>query len=341
MRRRPEPRRTPDQPCLNCGDPTPGNYCPNCGQAKRSATVSVATLVMDVLEDQLIVNRALPRTLGYLITHPGLLTTEYINGRIVRYIAPFRLYLASSVVFFLLLSFFGLRALDQAQIRVGSEGEAAADSVRAALRREGLRISIDTSDLAELGASNQTTPRPEARIDSTAQAPDTVTAPTGGLQPWAITLSRQTWESGWGGKVKQRIIERYGHLPGREAIREGAQNYLEYVPHMVFLLLPVFAFVLKLLYIRRRRYYAEHFVFALHVHAFTFFMFILMFIIRQSLVNWLLFGWVMIYIWLAMKRVYGQGWFRTTAKYLVLGFVYFNLLAIALTMTLLGSLMLA
>ncbi|MGH7506499.1 MAG: hypothetical protein ACRELX_12640, partial [Longimicrobiales bacterium] len=59
-------RRRPNQPCLNCGDLTPGNYCPSCGQAKREVAVSVSALAMDVLEDQLIINKALPRTVGNL-----------------------------------------------------------------------------------------------------------------------------------------------------------------------------------------------------------------------------------------------------------------------------------
>src|SRR5690606_30196862 len=101
--------RSPDEPCLNCGDSTPGRFCPTCGQRKAEVLVSVRTLLADVLEDQLVLNRALPRTLSALLFRPGLLTEEYVRGRIVRYIAPFRLYLVSSVLFFLLMSFFGLK----------------------------------------------------------------------------------------------------------------------------------------------------------------------------------------------------------------------------------------
>ena len=77
---------------------------------------------------------------------------------------------------------------------------------------------------------------------------------------------------------------------------------LEYAPHMVFVLLPVFALLLKLLYIRRRRYYAEHFVFALHVHAFMFVMMTLIVVLPWDILNLPILLWIAVYIWLAMKR---------------------------------------
>lgn len=336
-------RRTPDLPCLNCGDPTPGNYCRNCGQAKRRVAVSVATLITDVLEDQLVLNRALPRTLLHLVVRPGFLTVEYVNGRIVRYIAPFRLYLVSSIVFFLLLSFFGLRAIEQAQ--VGENVTVRVDSAARAFRVTGLE-SIDTTGMPPeaKNALRQLALLPGGVDSATALAAraDSVQADlrVPGLQPWARELAGDTTGSGFDENLTTRIVERYGHLPPRDALREFAREYLEYVPHMVFLLLPLFALILKLLYARRKRYYAEHFVFALHLHAFTFLLFTIMFLIGRAAVNAWLFLGLMLYVWIAMKRVYGQGVFRTTAKYLMLGGAYGLLLGVALVGTMFVTLLL-
>src|SRR5690606_1410078 len=71
--------RSPDEPCLNCGDPTYGRYCPSCGQRKLEVEVSVRTMLKDVLEDQLALSGALPRTLVSLLFRPGHLTNEYIR----------------------------------------------------------------------------------------------------------------------------------------------------------------------------------------------------------------------------------------------------------------------
>ncbi|HEX8242894.1 MAG TPA: DUF3667 domain-containing protein, partial [Longimicrobium sp.] len=98
-------RRTPDRPCMNCGDPTPGNFCRNCGQRKVEVHVSLGRMLLEALDDQFSLNSALPRTIGALMLRPGHLTREYMTGRIARYIPPFRLYLVTSVAFFLALSF--------------------------------------------------------------------------------------------------------------------------------------------------------------------------------------------------------------------------------------------
>ena len=260
-------RFTPDLPCRNCGDVTAGNYCPTCGQAKRGIDVSVRTLLADVLEDQLVLSRALPRTLTALFLHPGLLTTEYVEGKIVRYIAPFRLYLASSVLFFLLFAALGLR----------------------------------------------TTEEPAAGSQATATAEQ---------QPWARNFGITIGGEETSRRVRERVVDRFGHLPPERAARAFAAEYIRFVPRVVFVLLPVFAAMLKVLYVRSGRYYAEHFVFSLHVHAFVFAMLSLMVLTRWLPALLALDVVIAGYVLAAMKRVYAQGWLVTTLKAGVLGLAY-------------------
>lgn len=331
--------RAPEEPCLNCGDTTAGRYCPSCGQRKTEVLVSVRTLVGDVLEDQLVLNRALPRTLVALLFQPGKLTAEYVNGRIVRYIAPFRLYLVASVLFFLLLSFFGLQALDRATI--GTNGVAAglssADSALAAMRiREQVLADLDTTGMppalraavrqsaASLDSVQATLPDSArtAQLDTTVRRAQDTPLPPGVMQPWARELRLQTPIPVLSAALERRVAQ-IGHLPPRMAMRQVLEDYVEYAPHMVFLLLPLFALLLKLLYARRGRYYAEHFVFALHVHAFTFVLFIIMLAVPWDWINPVLLCWMIAYVWIAMWKVYGQGIVRTTLKWWVLGWSYF------------------
>src|SRR5688572_31290922 len=91
--------------CPNCNAPITGQYCADCGQRVTEVRMSVRRILMDVLEDQFSLNSGLVRTLRALFFKPGLLTTEYFSLRIARYVPPFRLYLISSLMFFLLLSF--------------------------------------------------------------------------------------------------------------------------------------------------------------------------------------------------------------------------------------------
>ncbi|MGH7444205.1 MAG: DUF3667 domain-containing protein [Longimicrobiales bacterium] len=317
---------------------TVGRYCPACGQRKTEVLVSVRTMVGDVLEDQLVLNRALPRTLFALMLRPGFLTTEYIRGRIVSYIAPFRLYLVASVLFFLILSFFGLAALDRMNIDATLEADSAASAdAREALRvRQEVLAEMDTAALppAAAAAVRSSLTSVEASLGSidTAAATDSSGAtdlmrvdgeplPPGTLQPWAASFENNTTNPVLREAINRKIAQ-VGHLPPREAFSQLLEDYVEYAPHMVFLLLPLFAFLLKILYVRRNRYYAEHFVFALHVHAFAFFVFILMFALPWDWIDMILFLWMVVYLWLAMRKVYGQGYIRTTVKWWVLGWSY-------------------
>lgn len=80
-----------------------------------------------------------------------------------------------------------------------------------------------------------------------------------------------------------------------------------------FLLLPVFALLLKLLYLRQGSLYLDHLVFALHYHAFAFVVLTALILTRAAgiprsvavpigLAGWL---WVLVYLFLALRRVYG------------------------------------
>jgi hypothetical protein len=324
----------PDSPCLNCGDATPGNFCPRCGQRKAEVLVSVRSLLADVLEDQLVLNRALPRTLGALLFHPGVLTAEYVRGRIVRYIAPFRLYLVSSVVFFLILSFVGidrmnttLNVREPAAAAGGDSIAAVIDSLTTGFRTGSTPEAAglpDSTREAIAGALERATGAADGDSLGTsafgALASDTAFQP-GTLQPYAERLQTVNLPPPFGAALQRKVMQ-VGHLPPGEALREVLRDLLEYAPHMVFILLPIFALLLKLLYVRRSRFYAEHFVFALHMHAFVFVMFTIMFLLPWEQLDLLLLLWIIAYLWLALKRVYGQGWIRTTLKWWTLGWMY-------------------
>jgi hypothetical protein len=129
---------------------------------------------------------------------------------------------------------------------------------------------------------------------------------------------------------------------------------LSAIPSTLFVLLPVFAFMLELLYVFKRRLYMEHLIVALHSHAFLCLSLLLVFV-TMGLRQWLapvsgplhallglaeaaLFAWMPVYLLLMQKRVYGQGWWMTVIKYLVLGFNYSILLSIGAALTIVASL---
>lgn len=99
--------------------------------------------------------------------------------------------------------------------------------------------------------------------------------------------------------------------------------------YVMFLLMPIFALGLKLLYLNRGLLYTEHLVFTLHLHAFWFF--VLPFMqFNIPLLSGVVAIWVPIYALLAMRRVYGGSWWRLVLSAAIQSLIYSTLLSIAL-----------
>ena len=312
-------RRTPDRPCLNCGDPTPGNFCRTCGQRKVEVHVSLGRMLMEALDDQFSINSALPRTLGALIARPGHLTREYMSGRIARYIPPFRLYLVTSVLFFLTLSL--LPDLRNPNVDLN-----------------GATVNLGGTDSAQVA-------RPPAPVPPAArsQRAGVLRPPTPPPAPTKIWLNGTV---NTGNVVIDSIanarLDHFRRMEPKEAVRQVISGFLGRVPQMMFLLLPIFAGLLMILYAGSKRFYVEHFVFALHVHASAFVIYMAMIaLVRVPAAGSLLLCWLMLYVFLAMKKVYRQGWIVTALKYGVLGIAYVFLLATGVSLTLLATVLLA
>tara|TARA_Y100000748_G_scaffold253554_1_gene219242 strand:+ start:19 stop:798 length:780 start_codon:yes stop_codon:yes gene_type:complete len=89
--------------CKNCGNPLIGEYCAGCGQ-KDVDLLEFKKLIKDFFDHHLDLDSRLFRTIKYLITSPGFLTTEYWNGKRAIYVPPFKLYLITSLLYFFIYS---------------------------------------------------------------------------------------------------------------------------------------------------------------------------------------------------------------------------------------------
>lgn len=128
----------------------------------------------------------------------------------------------------------------------------------------------------------------------------------------------------------ERLLQSRTSEQRAAALGDFVRNALGRLPTVMFLLLPVFALLLKLIYLRRGWFYSEHLVFALHTHAFAFLVFsalavLIGFLGDATWVKWIarvLLLSLPIYFYVAQKRVYGQSWVKTGAKAVVLGGLY-------------------
>ncbi|MFT7561609.1 MAG: hypothetical protein ACI93R_003538 [Flavobacteriales bacterium] len=116
--------------------------------------------------------------------------------------------------------------------------------------------------------------------------------------------------------------------------------FAEWIPKLMFIMLPFFALLLKVVYIRRKKLYIEHLVFSLHFHAFSFLFLTFLVLAHQFIafsrpyLPWLL-CYVPIYLIIAMWREYDQGPIRTLLKGLIVGCVYSLIMGICLSASIL------
>lgn len=132
----------------------------------------------------------------------------------------------------------------------------------------------------------------------------------------------------------------------RKRLREGAidaltnktiflQNFYRTISYVLFILMPVFALILKLLYVRRRVYYIEHLMFSINMHSFMLLVFSIMIIISQILKEnseYIAFMYILVpvYFTAGMKCFYQQALWKIIMKELILGFIYFIILILSL-----------
>lgn len=138
-----------------------------------------------------------------------------------------------------------------------------------------------------------------------------------------------------------KIISKYGSE--QEFGARLVAEFFERLQWMILLCVPVYAGLLKLIYLRSKRPYLAHLVFAFHLHS-AFFVCALVQTLLGAIssaahVDWIkwvvsLLGlWLIVYLFLAQKKVYGQSWGRTAMKFLGVYTAYAVVLAAAVTVT--------
>jgi hypothetical protein len=342
----------PIENCLNCGTALGGQYCGNCGQRSRTRLISIWELLRDSFGDLLELDSRIWRTLIPLITRPGKLTRDYLEGRRARYMPPFRTYLVLSIIFFLVAFFDPRQELgilfepQEETAQVGEEDDQDAADVRSETAQdlaEGRVIVGDQSGPGESIRSSITDDEADGPDDS---EEDETSAGEGGIN---ISLSDGDTDGDcdiedienadipqW---LASRITKERLQIVCERVIANDGKAFLskllDNVPAALFILLPLMALILKVLYPLSKRYYVEHLLFVIHFHAFFFLILILQIIfsrigillgLAESAIDITIFAvalYVPVYLYKSIRRVYGQRHIITIPKFLILFLAYF------------------
>ncbi len=227
--------------CQNCQTPLDGDYCGNCGQRNVDLERPIWDLVAGLIRETFEVDGRAWLTIKTLFRHPGVLTSEFLAGRRRKYTPPLRLYLVTSISFFVLVAW-----------------------------------------LAESGV----------------------------------------------------LLD-----PGQDPVFDAAvqaQFLSDDLPRLMFVLLPVFALLMKALYFRRL--YFDHLIFAIHLHTAGYVILAVMLPLENFanenigllVAQVVLFTYFLIYFVVAVRRVYESSWPVTALKagWVLFGYIIVVSLAI-------------
>jgi len=338
--------------CPNCDTwmSDEGEYCPGCGQRFTTGKVTVGELLRDAFEAIFNFESRAYKTFFHLFV-PGRLTNEYFKGRHRRYVTPLRLFLLTAILHFAVLAYIAnevggdaMRKIEmtQSQQAFHSQFNQEVDSLTSSLERnqfEGnsavaaafdsllVELNYGENDSTTLGVLNFSTMEEETFRVSTIDI---------------YTLTPQVFLDRYEVKgfferifIRQelRMMTEVGSLVG---------YFLSKFTWMALLMMPALALILKLLYVRRKRFYVEHLIFSFHYHAFAFLLISILALMDLWLnTNGLLTGIgflvALIYLYIAMLKVYRQGWFKTLVKFNILNLSYTMIFSIFLTLTMLVS----
>lgn len=307
--------------CSNCETQFSGHFCPNCGQAVKEYDKPFSFVFYNFLGDFFAFDIRFFRTIVALLFKPGYLSKEYIEGRRVRFAPPFRIFVFVSFVLFLLLQVYTNRGLttvldsslsemsEMDGVRIDSVSIAALDSIITENKNE---FVTDTGqDSSDINLLDLETFRDTRDLRKT-------------LNIYANKLENDL-DVEEDPKERAKLREYIGLCRSPE---QGMAKILQYISWAFFLLLPIFALVLKLVYIRRKHNYMRHLIFSIHIHSFIFFVMIFVvgfYMVFSGNLEWitsiLLFA-IPVYFIIALKRFYGQTIGKVVLKFLAVSFLY-------------------
>jgi Protein of unknown function (DUF3667) len=342
-----------EKDCLNCGAIVHGRYCHVCGQENVVPKETFWHMVTHFFYDVTHFDSNFFETAKDLLFKPGFLSKQYIAGRRAKYLHPIRMYVFTSAVFFLLFfSLFNVKSSISSTINfplIPEERQKAIAQLKDLLSKDTANKLLKQG-IALLADTSKPVTGKEA-LEFYGNKHNIISLGDGnyGSQKEYDSVQRSLPRSGQDGWFKRRLMkktiqinEKYRENPD-EAIKKLGESVLHRLPYMLFISLPLFALILRLIYLRRKKFFfADHGVFTIHLYVFTFLLLMVVFGLLEledathlgelEFVILLLFIVLLYYLFRAMRNFYGQGWFKTFMKFLIL--LLFSLIMMLILLTL-------
>ncbi|MCB0516185.1 MAG: DUF3667 domain-containing protein [Chitinophagales bacterium] len=296
--------KTKSSACENCNFPFAqslyDNYCPNCGQENSNKHLRFSQLVIDFLGDLFAFDTKVFQSLKLLLLKPGMLSKMYWQGKRIRFVPPVRLFIWLGVVFFFLLN-----------LKINSMlKETSSQSLAEMVMTEIVKKQKDTVNISD-EVVNVNVFKKKDTLDSN-EIKTYIALAASDISPEAFADS-----VGLEPNSTKRLLGLQLLKLSRAGQRDLGFYIFAHITWAVFCLVPVLAMWLSLVFLRHKDiYFLQNLIFSLHFHAFIFvvlsvYLLFNNFYATSIVVAIILLG---VYFLLAMRKMYGQAWWKTILK---------------------------
>lgn len=331
----------PGTPCANCGAPLAGPYCHVCGQDSDAHKRSIGHLAFEAVEGLFEFDGRVWRTFPALFFRPGGLARDYIEGRIVRHVPPFRTFLVTLVLFIFAaehaaheqtVAQAAQKRVEAAKLATPKGRAEAAQAIRVEAARD-LKESLDedardrADDLKDAGAKRDKVEAVYAKAVARAQA--------------RYQLALQGAD-----RVAQGLPRKLPDVPGssqhaakhtwwKDGIRKAVDNpsyywsvVFEWGHRLAVLLLPIMGVSLAMVYGRRKDVFLyDHLLVAMNLLSFNFLLSAVGLMLPLAWMGWWFLGatvWSLVNLFQTLRGAYGSSWLGAACKTLVVWLLAFT-----------------
>jgi len=331
---------------LNCNASLHGLYCHVCGQENVEPKQSAWHLVSHFFYDITHFDGKFFTTVKDLLVKPGFLSREFISGKRISYLHPIRMYVFTSAIFFIIFfSLYDVKHLTESNNFVvngkGIDGAKKQALANAKSKEDSIEIERAFSGFKNSPSQGSTESSVKSRNRSVVNFGKSNEQYTSVREYDSVQHALpDSLRDGWFRKIFQRkavaLNEKYKENT-KEFFADWGEAFFHNFPKLLFISLPLFALLLKLLYVRRKQfYYADHGIFAIHLYIYSFIALLFIFLIKyvKDVSSWSWVTWISVaislyslyYFYKAMRFFYQQGGFKTFAKYVILFILSFFML---------------
>lgn len=327
--------------CKNCETPLKETYkfCPNCGQ-KTTDDLTLGVLFYNTISNYFSFDARFLKSFLPLMFRPGYLAKKFIEGKRLSYLHPASMYLFVSVIFFFLSSF----VITDLEVEADKLNKKIAEAPVVNEINDKLKTTLDSlqKQAKKNGVEFQ---QDEALVEATESISDSTstTEYTKGSIDWGFNKKIIDSLIASGAKESE-IYKAMGMSDDANSLERGAyssflrlakgqgagsilRRAFDAVPIAMFILLPLFALILKIFYYKRGRY-TYHLVFSFYFFSFLFALFSILLGIHRFIVEiptWI--SWLIVlstYFYFSLLSFYRRNWFFTIIKSVIITFFFLS-----------------